>query len=165
MDNNHQENDSPVGKEPPEAQKPHETGFELRSVLVKLTLYFIVLLIVGTLACYYLLDVQTLAPAKRVMYSVLCGSICFFSCFFAVVVSYYWRKSYGMGQTDVLLATAIRTGIPLVGALVFFAILDNNILNGVLLTLAGYYILMFAFEVKLTLPRPTDTTSTAENRD
>ncbi|MDO5566115.1 MAG: hypothetical protein Q4G59_05615 [Planctomycetia bacterium] len=70
-----------------------------------------------------------------------------------MTATWMMRRRNGIGLADTLVAGAIRTGIPLIGALVIFALLDNNILNKAILSLAGYYLALFPCEVTLSMPR------------
>ncbi|MDD3586566.1 MAG: hypothetical protein PHQ75_05245 [Thermoguttaceae bacterium] len=71
----------------------------------------------------------------------------------ALITTWFVRRRYGIGLIDMLVAMIIRTGIPMVGALVIFTLLDNNILNKAILSLAGYYLALFPFEVRASIPR------------
>lgn len=55
-------------------------------------------------------------------------------------------------MVDFAVSMAIRTGIPLVAALVFFLAFDNIIFNVTVLTMVVFYLAMLPFEVWVMLP-------------
>ncbi len=131
----------------PHKNFPKDTEFSLLRTLGRFTGYFLLVLIMGTAISYCIIGNNFLIG------SIICGVICYSAGALALVATWFVRRRYGIGLIDMLVAMIIRTGIPMVGALVIFALLDNNILNKAILSLAGYYLALFPFEVRSSMPR------------
>ena len=69
-----------------------------------------------------------------------------------IFCAFYCKKKYG-ALVEMLLSSALRTGIPLLVALVFYFTMDKMILRSAILTLAAFYVLTLPFVVWVTLPR------------
>lgn len=80
------------------------------------------------------------------------GSVSFFSGFILIFVVFYCKKKYG-ALIEFAVSTFVRTGIPLIAALVFFLTFDKILFNFTVLTLALFYLLLIPFEVWVLLPR------------
>ena len=69
-----------------------------------------------------------------------------------IFCAFYCKKKYG-ALVEMLVSSAIRSGIPLLAALVFYFTMDKMILRAAILTLAAFYVLTLPFVVWVTLPR------------
>lgn len=130
-----------------------DTGFSLVRALGRFTGCFLAIVIIGSIIYYCVYGNIFLIG------SVICGLTCYVAGMLALITTWLTRRRYGIGLSDTLVAAGVRTGIPMIGALVIFALLDNNILNKAILSLAGYYLALFPFEVTLSVPRGTTQAS------
>ena len=69
----------------------------------------------------------------------------------SILCAFFGKKKFG-ALTEMLVTSAVRTGVPLTVALVFYFAADKMVVKPAILTLAALYVLTLAFEVWVTLP-------------
>ena len=79
----------------------------------------------------------------------------------SILCAFYAKKRFS-ALVEMLLSGAVRTGIPLAVALVFYFAVDRMIVRPAVLTLAALYVLTLAFEVWVTLPGSSAGTGDGE---
>ena len=80
----------------------------------------------------------------------------------SILCAFYAKKRFS-ALVEMLLSGAVRTGIPLAVALVFYFSVDKMTSKPAILTLAALYVLTLAFEVWVTLPGSSAGTGDGEN--
>ena len=69
----------------------------------------------------------------------------------SILCAFFGKKKFG-ALAELLVTSAVRTGLPLAVALAFYFAADRMIARLAVLTLAALYLLTLAFEVWVTLP-------------
>ena len=69
----------------------------------------------------------------------------------SILCAFFGKKKFS-ALAEMLVTSAVRTGLPLVVALVFYFAVDKIVSKPAILTLAALYVLTLAFEVWVALP-------------
>ena len=123
------------------------------------SLYWIILLVVFVLTS---VGGRALYPESFPMVSMVVAAVFVLLGLLRYGTDLWFRGKYGV-LADYAITMGVRTGVPLLAALVFFLSFDNILSKRCVLTLALFYLFLFPAEVWTSLPRPRVQTDQREN--